>query len=367
MVRLLFVLSLCILATGCFNDSSEDSLKSNESSEASHDLNAKPVIHLEEEERVTLAQNLEIPWSIAKSDDTFYVTERGGNLLRIESDGEVVEQEIMLSKDVLHFGESGLLGFLLAPDFAQSGQAYAYYTYQEGEHIYNRVVLLENEGHRWEEVDVLIDQIPGEEFHDGGRLEIGPDGKIYVTTGDAVVRELAQNVNSLAGKILRMNLDGSIPEDNPFENSYVYSYGHRNPQGITWDNNGVMYSTEHGSSAHDEINLIEPGQNYGWPAIQGDAQQEGMVTPIYHTGETTWAPSGIDIYKGKIYIAALRGSQIIAYDIAEGTTETFYQDSGRMRDVWIEDGYLYTITSNRDGRGNPEEADDQLLRLKLPD
>ncbi len=143
----------------------------------------------------------------------------------------------------------------------------------------------------WREESLLLDNIPSGTYHHGGRLKIGSDGKLYVTTGDASAPDIAQDLDSLGGKILRMNLDGSIPNDNPYPNSYVYSYGHRNPQGITWSSDGTLYSSEHGSRANDEVNLIEAGQNYGWPIIEGYEEQEGMVSPLFTSGDTnTWAP-----------------------------------------------------------------------------
>ncbi|WP_175614965.1 PQQ-dependent sugar dehydrogenase [Piscibacillus halophilus] len=361
MIRFIILLMTLLLVSSCTDD---EVIESGESIQVDNSLEEKESI-INEEEVISLAEQLAIPWSIAKHGDLFYVTERDGRLLKITSDGEVTEQDLNLERDVLHYGEGGLLGLLLAPDFEESGEAYVYHTYQEGDQILNRIVLLENEGDTWQEIEVIIDQIPGAQFHNGGRLEIGPDDKLYVTTGDALNPDLAQDESSLAGKILRMNLDGTIPEDNPFDDSYVYSYGHRNPQGMTWNEDGTMYSTEHGNDAHDEINLIKPGQNYGWPVIEGDDEAEGMTPPLEHTGDTTWAPSGMDYYNGKLYIAALRGSQIIEFDLETGEAKTFYENSGRMRDIFIENGYLYTITSNRDGRGNPSDADDQLIRIPL--
>ncbi|RPF51041.1 PQQ-dependent sugar dehydrogenase [Aquisalibacillus elongatus] len=364
MYKYLIILSSIVILSGCFS-SDDQSLDSDENAEAVNSLDEKQAIE-ETADELVLAEQLAIPWAIDKYDDTFYVTERGGRLLEIDSNGDVNEQELSLNEEVLHYGEGGLLGFILTPDYEESGEAYLYHTYQDdNNNVFNRVVLVQQEGEQWEETEALLEYIPGAQFHNGGRLAIGPDQKLYITTGDAVVRNSAQDVTSLAGKILRMNLDGTIPSDNPFDDSYVYSYGHRNPQGLAWSEEGTMYSTEHGESAHDEINLIEPGQNYGWPVIEGDADQDDMVPPIYHTGDTTWAPSGIGYYDGKLYIAGLRGSQIIAYDIEANKAETFYEDQGRMRDIYIEDGFLYTITSNRDGRGDPDEQDDVLLRLKL--
>ena len=225
---------------------------------------------------------------------------------------------------------------------------------------------------------VLIDKIPGGPNHDGGRIQFGPDGKLYITTGDAGNAGLAQDKNSVAGKILRINSDGSIPEDNPFSGSPIYSYGHRNPQGLDWDESGNLVATEHGPRQHDEINVIVPGANYGWPDIIGDETMEGLVTPIMNTGDDTWAPSGAEFYDGnkipqwtgKFFVATLRGNHLhmIDFDIEKNKVlshqKLFAGDFGRLRDVATgPDGYLYFLTSNRDGRGSPEINDDRILRI----
>jgi glucose/arabinose dehydrogenase len=312
-----------------------------------------------------IMENLEVPWSIEKLGDTFYLTERAGHIIKIEN-GKMERQEVELQKELSTAAEAGLLGFVPAPDFPESNRAYTYYTYEDDMGQFNRVVILRLEGGIWTEEKLLLDHIPSGAYHHGGRLKIGPDGKLYATTGDATVREIAQDKNSLGGKILRMNLDGSIPDDNPFTDSYVYSYGHRNPQGITWTPDGKLFASEHGNNANDEINRIEAGKNYGWPLIEGYEEQEGMVSPLYTSGaETTWAPSGMDYYNGKLYVAALRGTAVLAFDPASGEQKEIITGLGRIRDVLIEENSLYVITNNTDGRGNPQENGDKLYRLPL--
>lgn len=312
-----------------------------------------------------IATNLTAPWAINKIGDSFYITERTGNIVKVEQ-GEVVRQEVSLEQTLSTASEAGLLGLVLAPDFEQSNKAFAYYTYEKGQEQFNRVVLLQLENNRWQEKQVLVDEIPSGTYHHGGRLKIGPDNMLYATAGDASDPKIAQDTDSLGGKILRIQLDGSIPKDNPFPDSYVYSYGHRNPQGITWSPEGKMYASEHGQSSNDEINEIEAGQNYGWPTIEGDEEQEGLMSPLFTSGEgTTWAPSGMTFYNGKLYVAALRGTAILAFNLDTKEVEEIVDDVGRIRDVWIEEDKLYFITNNTDGRGNPSNNDDQLYSLDL--
>lgn len=318
-----------------------------------------------DEDIEVIADNLVIPWSINKLDEVFYLSERKGNIVKVDS-GQLIRQKVELKKELAKASEAGLLGFVLAPDFAQSNNAFAYYTYTDSSGQYNRIVTLQLEGDNWIEESLLIDKIPSGSVHHGGRLKIGPDGKLYATTGDALQSTIAQDRNSLGGKILRMNLDGSIPADNPFSNSYIYSYGHRNPQGLSWSTEGIMYASEHGKSANDEINLIEAGLNYGWPIIEGNEEQEGMVTPIFTSGQNnTWAPSGIAYYNGKIYVAVLRGNAVLEFDLSSGTQRKIVTGLGRIRDVFVDGDSLYFVSNNTDGRGDPLQNDDKLYRLQF--
>lgn len=311
-----------------------------------------------------VAENLEVPWSVTKVDNRFYISERDGTMLQIEV-GDIQRQELFLSEEFANPGEGGLLGFILAPDFSETAVAYAYHTYRVNGMMYNRVIQLKKTEQGWEETTILLDHIPGHSIHNGGRLQIGPDNKLYVTTGDAGGPDASQDLNNLAGKILRMELNGEIPEDNPFSDSYIYSYGHRNPQGLAWNEDGsIMYSAEHGPIGHDEINIIRPGKNYGWPVIMGDEEKEGMEAPLVHSGYSTWAPSGIVYLEGKLYVAGLRGEQLLAFDFEAESIEVVVQDIGRIRDVFVHDGEIYIITNNRDGRGAPRATDDRMLKLK---
>ncbi|WP_229692030.1 PQQ-dependent sugar dehydrogenase [Paenibacillus radicis (ex Gao et al. 2016)] len=315
-----------------------------------------------------LAEKLKVPWALDFDKDTAYITERGGTIVKLEGK-KLTRETVELSKPLFAEGEGGLLGFALAADFPKSKRAYAYHTYKENDAVVNRVVVLEHTSKGWKEVQSLLEGIPGYFNHNGGRIALGPDGKLYVTTGDSDHPELAQDLNSLAGKILRLNVDGSVPKDNPFPGSYVYSYGHRNPQGIAWNKAGEMYSTEHGPSGdpggHDEVNRIIAGGNYGWPDIIGDAEKEGMIVPLYHTGDIALAPSGAAFDdNGKLLFAVLRGEGLYRFDPQTNGVVQVLSGQGRMRDVKVKDGQVYILTNNTDGRGTPSKEDDRLLLLE---
>lgn len=363
MKRFLYVLAaILIVLGGCSGEGNEMKPAENETEKPQDQEAVVQVNNLE-----AVAENLNVPWSINKLGEAFYLSERPGTIVKVESGG-TVRQRVSLKKNLSQAAEAGLLGFVLAPDFQQSNKAYAYYTYKNGTGQFNRIVELTLKNDEWAEGKLLLDKIPSGRFHHGGRLKIGPDGKLYATAGDAAAApEIAQDLKSLGGKILRLNLDGSIPDDNPFRGSYVYSYGHRNPQGMTWDQNGTMYASEHGPSAHDEINIIKPGKNYGWPEIMGKDTKPGMETPLFQSGTDTWAPSGMAAHDSKLYVATLRGNALREFDPAAKTTREVVTGVGRIRDVMIEGEYVYFISNNTDGRGTPAEGDDKLYRVKLED
>jgi len=318
----------------------------------------------------TIATNLEIPWDIAfLPGGDMLVTERPGRLKRIGKDGAITE--ITGVADVRRSGEGGLLGVAVHPKFDENGWIYLYQTITSGNSAKNRVDRYRLEGSALVERTTIIQNIPGAIYHDGGELVFGADGKLYVTTGDAGQGALAQDLKSLAGKILRLNDDGTIPEGNPFGTA-VWTYGHRNPQGLAWDGQGRLWATEHGrsgvQSGLDELNLIEAGKNYGWPNFEGDEVGEGMTKPIVHSGPTyTWAPAGMAFHAGSMFFGGLRGESLYQAKIGESPVKVllhFEKEYGRIRAVVKgPDDMLYFTTSNRDGRGSPKPGDDKIVRV----
>lgn len=320
-----------------------------------------------EEEIKVMAQDLQIPWEILfLPDDRMITTERIGYVTIIHNG---TKKRLPL-QDVLSYGEGGLLGAAFHPDFEENKFIYLYLTYNSGG-IKNRVERYIFENDTLSSREVVFDNIPGAGNHDGGRIAFGPDRNLYITTGDAGNSLLSQDKNSLAGKILRITDDGSIPSDNPFGNA-VYSYGHRNAQGLAFDDKGNLWATEHGRSGalsgYDELNFIEKGKNYGWPDIQGDESKEGMERPVIHSGPTkTWAPAGIVFYQGSLFWTGLRGQAIYEARVKGRTVsdfkEHFHTSFGRIRPIAVKDNQFYIGTSNNDGRGTIENGDDRIIRL----
>lgn len=322
-----------------------------------------------------VAQNLNIPWALALlPDGGILVTERKGSIRYINPSGQLRKDPLIQIQDVEETGEGGLLGITLHPNFETNKYVYVYYTYhQNGNNILNKISRLEYRNESLINVKTILDAIPGASNHDGGRIKFGPDNFLYIGTGDAQEPSNAQNKNSLAGKILRVTDEGDPAPGNPFNNE-VYSYGHRNVQGLAWDENGNLWATEHGrsgiQSGLDELNLIEAGKNYGWPEIEGDETRSGMEKPKLSSEGVTWAPSGATIIGNSLFFAGLRGSTLYEAIIKDGNivefNEYFTNEFGRLREVIAgKNNSLYITSSNTDGRGIPDKSDDKVIQINV--
>ncbi|MDE2938400.1 MAG: PQQ-dependent sugar dehydrogenase [Chloroflexota bacterium] len=328
----------------------------------------------------TVVEGLEIPWDLAFTPDgRILITERPGRI-RVVKEG-TLQATPYATIEVFHRSEAGLMGIALHPEFDSNGYLYVCYTYREGLNTYNRIARLTDQGDRGADHHVILDHIPGATRHDGCRIRFGPDGYLYATTGDATDPSLSQDLDSLAGKVLRMGADGSVPPDNPFAGSLVYTWGHRNPQGLDWHPaTGEPFITEHGPSEDDEVNVLEPGKNYGWPEATGAPGIPGYVdsalalTPtvaIAGAAFVTGYNKLPDAWSGDLIFAALKSSHLQRVELEPpdyrtvASRQTLFQGQfGRLRAVVMgPDGYLYFTTSNRDGRGSPRDGDDKLLRL----
>jgi glucose/arabinose dehydrogenase len=332
-----------------------------------------------------VADKLDTPWEMTFAPDgRLFVTQRPGTVSTI-SNGKTTTW-LELDSTALEVGESGLLGITLDPQFSQNHYVYIGYTYAASKgplKLINKLVRYRDNANQPVFDKVLLDGIEGNYIHNSGPLEFGPDGMLYWAVGDRYIPDLAQDRTVLNGKILRLTRDGDIPADNPFPGSYIYSYGHRNPQGLAFHpDTGELWSTEHGPSdeqgcCRDEINRILAGHNYGWPVIRGSEHHEGMESPVYYSGDTvTWAPTGGCFvkqgdWKGSLLFTGLRGKALYraVYNATDptkiDTVERYlYNTYGRLRNV-IEgpDGTIYIAVSNQDGRGDVLSKDDQIIGL----
>jgi len=317
-----------------------------------------------------LAENLDKPRAIAISDDRIFVTEKDG-FIRVIQDDVLLESPLASLRPANVF-DGGLLGIALHPDFSNNHHIYVFLTYEENGNLWNKILRITESENKLQDAITIFDKIPGSSFTNGGFIKFGPDGKLYVGTGTVSdSSHLPQDIDSLSGKILRLNDDGTIPDDNPFSDSPVYSLGFRNPQGMTWDDEGNLYVAEIGPEKNDEINLIKAGKNYGWPEQEcsGDEKFENAILCY----DPSIEPGGILFYSGDtldfespFIMASMRAANLYQLDFEEGLSsqKSILSGIGRVRDV-IQgpDGSLYVITSNTDGKGFPDSMDDKLLRI----
>ena len=334
----------------------------------------------------TLITNLDVPWEILWGPDNWiWMTERPGIISRINPNtGEkVVLYDI---PDCYEQQESGLLGMVLHPDFENSPYVYVVYNYLQGSSILERLVRYTYNGNTLSNQFVLIDDITGNTTHVGSRLLILPDTTLLMTTGDAQNQPAAQDLESNNGKFLRLNLDGSIPTDNPFPNSPVYSFGHRNAQGVVRSPSGIIYSSEHGPTNDDELNIIYAGRNYGWPTVQGFCNtpleanfctQNNVVEPLL-AWTPTIAPGGIDYFdhpaipewRNSVLMCVMKNKHLKVMRLSNdglsvtGTTDYLQNAIGRIRDICQSpDGRIFLSSSNRDAYGSPTAGDDRIIVL----
>nr|WP_308119240.1 PQQ-dependent sugar dehydrogenase [Streptomyces sp. JJ38] len=320
----------------------------------------------------TVATGLESPWGLAPlpGGDLLVSSRDAGTILRVSGeDGSVTEVGEVTG--VEPGGEGGLLGIALGGG-AAGGHLYAYYTTNSD----NRVVRMAYDADDPEsglgQPDILVRGIPKGPRHNGGRMAFGPDGMLYVGTGDADRRGAAQDLDSLAGKILRVEPDGSAPaEGNAEPGSRVFSLGHRNVQGLAFDGQGRLWASEFGQNEWDEVNLIEPGGNYGWPEAEGAAGEEGFVDPVAQWRPAEASPSGLAWAEGSLWMAGLGGERLwrVPLDGEETVAEpeAFLEgEYGRLRTVVADrGGELWLVTNETDGRGSPEGDDDRVLKLEV--
>ncbi|MFG2967765.1 PQQ-dependent sugar dehydrogenase [Streptomyces sp. NPDC048288] len=322
----------------------------------------------------TVATGLKSPWGLASLPDGsgLLVSDRDdGTISRVDvKTGKITELGIV--SGVSAAGEGGLLGIALSPDFASDHMIYAYFTSASD----NRIVRLlwdesKSAGEQLGAPDTIFKGIPKGFIHNGGRIAFGPDGMLYAGTGESGQRGLAQDRKSLGGKILRLTPEGEPAPGNPFPDSPVYSYGHRNVQGLAWDDKQRLFASEFGQDTWDELNAIKPGADYGWPDAEGKSDDPKYVNPIaqWHTDDAS--PSGIAYVDGVIWMAGLKGQRLWRIPL-DGTTAAAAPQAfltgeyGRLRTVVAAGGdKVWLVTSNTDGRGKPKSGDDRILELQV--
>ena len=316
-------------------------------------------------EPTEIVTGLASPWSIVFAGDTPLVSLRDSGTV-LEIDGGAA-REVGTIEGVVHQGEGGLLGLELLTT-ADATYLYSYFTSDTDNRIVRSPLQGSAGGFSLGAAEPIFSGIPKAGNHDGGRIKFGPDGMLYVTAGDAGEGDEAQNPASLSGKILRLTPTGEVPADNPVPGNPMYSMGHRNPQGIGWQLDGTMWAAEFGQNTWDELNRITPGANYGWPVVEGVGGDNRFTEPVHQWATSDASPSGLAVVGDTVFIAALKGERLIAVSAADPaqTTEYLVGERGRLRDVTLApDGTLWVMTNNTDGRGDPKDGDDRILRYAL--
>ncbi|MEG3629117.1 PQQ-dependent sugar dehydrogenase [Streptomyces poriticola] len=321
----------------------------------------------------TVATGLESPWGLAPlpEGDLLVSSRDRATITRI--DGENGEKTVLGEvPGVAPAGEGGLMGLALSPDHASDRMVYAYFTSASD----NRIVRMlydadEPAGEQLGAPDTVFRGIPKGVIHNGGRIAFGPDGMLYVGTGESGDTGLSQDRDSTGGKILRLTPDGEPAPGNPFPDSPVYSYGHRNVQGLAWDSRQRLFASEFGQNTWDELNAIKPGDNYGWPEAEGRSDDGAFHDPVEQWGTDVASPSGIAYAEGSVWMAGLRGARLwrVPLDGTEAAAEPqafLTGEYGRLRTVVAAgEDRLWLVTSNSDGRGDPREGDDRILELRV--
>lgn len=310
-----------------------------------------------------VATGLDAPWSVVLLGDTPLISERdSGRILELADDGTT--RSIGTVPGVASGGEAGLLGLAVDDE-----RLYVYSTADDGNRIQRFAVSGSAGGYALGSATTILDGLPSNSFHDGGRIAFGPDGMLYASVGDAGASADAQDRSKLAGKILRMTGEGEVPGDNPFAGSLVYSLGHRNVQGLGWAADGTMFAAEFGENTWDELNVIEAGSNYGWPEVEGaGGEAQGFVDPVQQWATDDASPSGLAVVGETVFVANLRGEVLRGIPVSDPATSHDYLSGelGRLRTVLESpDGDLWVLTNNTDGRGSPRDDDDRLVRLRL--
>ncbi|MEE1832094.1 PQQ-dependent sugar dehydrogenase [Streptomyces sp. SP17KL33] len=374
--------ALLLVTTGCSSDDGEKTDAAGSSPPSSSGAGSSPPGKAADETPPakgsvkvvrTVAEDLDSPWGLAPLPE-------GGLLVSSRDEATISRVDEKTGKrtelgevpGVAPAGEGGLMGIAVSPEYASDHMIYAYFTSESDNRIVRMLYDPEKPaGDQLGAPDTILRGIPKGTNHNGGRLAFGPDRMLYASTGERYEGPLAQDKDSLGGKILRMTPEGQPAPGNPFDDSVVYSYGHRNVQGLAWDPEQRLWASEFGQNTWDELNHIRPGGNYGWPEVEGKGGESGYVDPVAVWSTEEASPSGIAVAEGSVWMAGLRGQRLWRVPLDGTKTAAAPQpflegDYGRLRTVVSAGGdKLWLVTSETDGRGSPENGDDKILELEV--